>query len=60
MQHQSSHDLGSSLAGAIKNAFVGFVASLCTAFSVSPDSLKRPGVRPNEPPPSGGFSSLIR
>jgi hypothetical protein len=50
--------LSITIAKSITNMYVGFVAAVCQWFSVTPDCLKRPGVRPNAPPPSGGFSSL--
>jgi hypothetical protein len=42
----------------ISAVFVGFIAAVCQWFQIKPEGLKRPGTRPNSPPPSGGFSAL--
>ncbi len=42
----------------INAVFVGFMAAVCRWFAVTPEGFKRPGSRPNSPPPSGGVSSL--
>ncbi len=42
----------------ISDTLVGFIAAMCQWFQVKPEGLKRPGTRPNSPPPSGGFSAL--
>jgi hypothetical protein len=54
----SSFNLGASVANGITGTVVGFMATLCDLFRVSPEGFKRPGARPNAPPPSGGMSSI--
>ena len=50
--------LGDRLENGITSIFVGFMASLTRLFQIKPHDLKRPGTRPNAPPPTGGISSL--
>ena len=49
---------GDVVANGISGALVGFIATVCQCFQVKPEGFKRPGTRPNAPPPSGGFSAL--
>lgn len=50
--------LGEAIAGGISTLVINFMAALCRWFTVTPDSIKKPGARGNAPPPSGGISSL--
>ncbi len=59
-ENQTSKDsAGDVIAKNITAAVVGMLSRFCRWFSVTPESIKthKPGVRPNSPPPSGGFAS---
>ncbi len=49
---------GDVIENGISDVFVGFIAAMCQWFQVKPEGFKRPGTRPNSPPPSGGVSAL--
>ena len=50
--------LGDRFERGISSMLLSYMASICRWFQVKPHHLKRQGVRPNAPPPSGGISSL--
>lgn len=55
---RAGKDIAGAVAGAISATLVGFLSALSRLFSIDPQSFRKPGDRPNAPPPSGGVSSL--
>ncbi len=55
---QTNRDIGSTFVGGISTLFTGLLNAFSRLFAINPRDFRKPGDRPNAPPPSGGVSSL--